>query len=351
MVKLRLLLALVLCCLSVLALGVTPTSAKMYTGISSAVWSPDGKQIAFTFTDIQMGSQTPIISALYVMNVNSEAPTKLINSNVDSFAWSPDGTQLAYSSTDRSGISLVTVKEPTITQLSKLGRFPTWSADGKSIRYLDPHYNLFQMAADGSDAQSVVGFKATLVDIWSVEWSPDRSAVAFISPDSKGNTYTLHVIDEQGLHSIDSGTSVGGPISWSPDGTQVVATASCGKITYALCKIDLASGEKQLIGVGWLPQWSPDGKQIAYAKDSQLCLISVADGSERCLTEKQVNAQLTIHSWSPDSRYVLVSRAFMPSGSSGDYRMDFTTLLVDVNAGTVRRWLDNSMIGADAVKK
>ncbi|MFN8421663.1 MAG: hypothetical protein U0528_20815 [Anaerolineae bacterium] len=346
MVRLRRILALVLCCLSVLAIGVTPTRAKMYTGISNAVWSPDGKQIAFTYSDIQMGSQTPTISALYVMNVNGDKATKLVNSNVDSFAWSPDSTQIAYGSTISSGISVVTVKELTVKQLSKLGRFPTWTADGKSIRYLDPHYNLFQMAADGSDAQSVVGIKAALADVWSVAWSPDRNAVAFISPESKGNTYTLHVIDDQGLHNLASGSSVGGPISWSPDGTQVVATASCSKITYALCKIDLNGGEMQLVGVGWLPQWSPDGMQIAYAKDSQLCLVSTADGSERCLTEKQVNAQMTIHSWSPDSRYVLVSRAFMPSGNSGDYRMDYTTLIVDVNAGTVSRWLDNYMIGA-----
>jgi hypothetical protein len=87
---------------------------------------------------------------------------------------------------------------------------------------------------------------------------------------------------------------------------------------------DVASGKKQLLNSGWGGMWSPDGKLIAFTDDSQLCVVNADGTNERCLTEKQHNATTILLGWSPDSRYVLISRAFMPAANSEIYRMDYT---------------------------
>lgn len=67
--------------------------------ISTPRWAPDGKSIAFVFTD-RRGS-----SSLNLMTVENSSVTVVLrnNGNIGSLAWSPDGTEIFYSS-DRSGV-------------------------------------------------------------------------------------------------------------------------------------------------------------------------------------------------------------------------------------------------------
>jgi Tol biopolymer transport system component len=132
--------------------------------------------------------------------------------------------------------------------------------------------------------------------------------------------------------------------SWSPDGKQLVAETTCGKHPPALCIYDVATGEARFLAWGYSPLWSPDGKQIAFGLNSQVCVIKVDGSDQRCLTEKQENNIITLHSWSPTGNRMLFSRAFSPDPNGNDFRFEFDTFILDVQSASVKRWFEGGMI-------
>jgi tricorn protease len=106
----------------------------------------------------------------------------------------------------------------------------------------------------------------------SPAWSPDGSRIAWFSDD--GGEYRLHVAPQDGTGE-------------DPAGRERVYDAD---------------------GAGFYtdPQWSPDGKYIAYLDNSQsIYVMDLADGSARRIGGNAVYTPLSLVSgtWSPDSRW------------------------------------------------
>jgi Tol biopolymer transport system component len=97
--------------------------------------------------------------------------------------------------------------------------------------------------------------------------------------------------------------------AWSPDGTHVAFSVSCGggcgsggDPYHGIRVVDLATGDDHLLVKGDLFRpsldWSPDGSRISYVEDGRIHIMD-ADGSNRTVVPGTSDPVVTA-SWSPD---------------------------------------------------
>lgn len=104
---------------------------------------------------------------------------------------------------------------------------------------------------------------------------------------------------------------------WSPDGKKIACTTwKSSRQPWMLCIVDVASGrtvEPEFGAVVSKLRWAPDGRSIAVSGQlygtptSVLAWVDVPSGRARILDTLKVHADYDL-SWSPDSRFLAVSR-------------------------------------------
>ncbi|MEU6238450.1 hypothetical protein [Kitasatospora sp. NPDC047058] len=146
------------------------TNDKPYSGyVTNPAWSPDGKQIVFSYQTSATG-QPANSRALYVVNADGTGLHLLTPWELragDRASWSPDGTQIAFTTypagpDNAPGGGIYTV-HPDGTAIGALTPGPSdavygaasYSPDGTSIAFTQAAANgrteLFTMKRDGSD--------------------------------------------------------------------------------------------------------------------------------------------------------------------------------------------------------
>ena len=102
-------------------------------------WSPDGKSIAFADNGVQPGAG-PLGGHLYVMDANGTNVHELVDGTTGSRplipfspTWSPDGKQIAF--TYGSGISAVNRDGTGLRLVVNVGASPDWSPGGRKIAF------------------------------------------------------------------------------------------------------------------------------------------------------------------------------------------------------------------------
>ena len=249
--------------------------------VSSASWSPNGKEIAFT-TDISGRSN------LWKVNADGGWPIQLTQSDERQFGetWSPDGKWIVFQqdtagnelwdlfATPSAGGEIINLTHtPEIREES-----PLWSPDGKTIAFnVKPKdatvYNIHLM--DWATRKvTPLTHESTANHLWqSVAWSPDgktlyanRLEVSFTDSDiyaidiASGNTTNLTEHQNQILNRASS---------LSRDGKTLLITSNEKGGYQNVAMLDIAS--KKLI---WVTQtkWEassgdffPDGKRFTYS--------------------------------------------------------------------------------------
>jgi TolB protein len=186
---------------------------------------------------------------------------------------------------------------------------------------LSAHSQIFTVEPSGADLRQLThvdaGQAAALPD-----WSPDGQRIAFESNQSGSFGIWVMNADGSGQKQLSGGKGLGDFYpSWSPDGTRVLfshCTEVAGLGFFSQCDIDLmnadGSGKTTLLSSGrWLntrPQFSPDGKQIAFGSDrgglQGAIWVMGADGSSpRRLTKPSLRAFWP--DWSPSGDRILFS--------------------------------------------
>lgn len=122
----------------------------------------------------------------------------------------------------------------------------------------------------------------------TVTWTDLKIHATAISHSKGGNTKfkSIAVLDllSGETRTLANGnerrSNVGSP-KWSHDQTKLAFDRSASHTDTRLMVVDLNSGEETDIGYGYMPNFSPDDKQIAYSANGEGVGIANADGSGR----------------------------------------------------------------------
>jgi Tol biopolymer transport system component len=267
-----------------------------------AVWSPDGKQIAFN-------SDRSGLWGLYVMNADGSNPRRLYWLEETVWpAWSSDGRWIALSG-DRIINANGSGERPVVAGNGEPCSQPAvWSPDGTQFACETSYGSGTAIAVRHVDLGQTTYLQVRRFNEVPA-WSPDGTRIAFRTWDTgfakSEYIYTANP-DGSGLIKLtDNPTRSGAPV-WSPDGTRVANIAlkctgilECGSFEIWVMNAD-GTGEIQLTYNDLAETelaWSPDGTRIAFAATGALYIIN-ADGS----TQRQLVAPgsgVSGPSWQP----------------------------------------------------
>jgi len=227
-----------------------------------------------------------------------------------------------------------------LTSAKKSSTNAAWSPDGKWIAFLsdrpgqitgtpDGKQQLYVISADGGEAQQLTKVEN---DVNALEWAPDSKRIAFSMTDpepkalkdrkEKYGDYSVVHADYQMMHLWTTEVPGGGALvaepkrltdgvkfsvgefSWSPDGTCIAFSAQrdadlISAETADLYVVTLSDGlVKKIVstpGPDTNPQWSPNGKNIAfetaagakyyYYTNMKIAVVAAEGGTPQILTE------------------------------------------------------------------
>lgn len=306
------------------------------------VWSPDGRSIAFSrfankgFSiyvvpsdmsgEQKQEAERKLTSkaAAYVVVPARSGERKLDTSDVASrhgeLNWSPDGKAIAF--TGESGILLLSLENSSLHRLSETPPLaqdwgPSFSPDGQRLLFVREHEvglpdEIMVTAATGGAASRILSEPGKLAG--PPQWSFDGRSVVFAS-NRTGHPGLWRV----SVDSPESPVQISDPAipAWSPAvsrrGYRLAYTRQTR--TLSIWQMDLArSGDKQphvlvpstsQTDQGPGPQFSPDGKKLAYMSDRSGTMeiwVSNRDGSNPFQLTAVGGAGTP--RWSPDSQSV-----------------------------------------------
>lgn len=194
----------------------------------------------------------------------------MVSQTEPDIAWSADGTHLAFTS-DRGGNANIwriptaggRPRQVTVTDGEDV--FPSWSPDGKYIAFTsntNGHWDIWITPAQGGKAEPLT---SELENEWGTTWSPNGKYIAFNSRKTREGT-------ERSYHNnIWIAPVDGGDATWLAEGSD--------------------------------PNWSPDGKTIAFHIEAKIWVVAATGGTPRLVTQDELDTSFR-PVWSNDSKEI-----------------------------------------------
>jgi dipeptidyl aminopeptidase/acylaminoacyl peptidase len=312
--------------------------------ISDVRLSPDGKRVAYVVSTPTFATAAHE-GVLYIVSAEGGAPlritysTRIFNKPLPApwLRWSPDGSQLAF------------------------------------IGYVDGVPQVMVISALGGEPHPITSVQGGVVHY---EWSPDGTQIAFSAADppsaeeereKKDKSYVIHVdhdirrprlwiqdVHQEAPRALTPPSQTVLDFHWSPDGKELVYGES-DEIGFdapydsSVFTISAAGGSPHAIvqrpGTNRMPQFSPDGRSIAFvssgghrgmiqAMDLYVVRADGSGGPPRGLTVAR-QVWVSEFAWAPDGR----SLYYIPdeqTNDSGEHMFEQAVFRVSVDGGPVQ---------------
>ena len=157
---------------------------------------------------------------------------------------------------------------------------------------------------------------------WFPDWSPDRTTILFDFTDDNGDEQIATIRpDGTQFEQLTDGPGYSEAADYSPDGTTIVFDRSPvhdeddPAFTTSLWTMGVDGGDAHQVALGdgggfdYEPEFSPDGRRIAFARydaesDSSAAFVAKADGT--AVTQLTPFVHFTEHPrWSPDGAMII----------------------------------------------
>jgi dipeptidyl aminopeptidase/acylaminoacyl peptidase len=290
--------------------------------------SPDGKTVAFTVQTIDIPQNTKP-KQIYVVPAIGVTPQQITTQGTDNERpqWSPDSKHIAFIS-NRGGSAQVWMMNPDgsgarqITNLATEAGGELFSPDGKKLVFTSQVYldcpdeacNKSRLEEEKNSKVTARSYTTLLYRHWT-DWQTKRRSHLMVVDAEGGPVKDLTPGDRE-----VPPFSLGGPDDYaiSPDSREVCYTMNADPTPATSTNSDLfvvpiAGGDSKKItvspGADSSPQYSPDGKWLAYRSQQRagyesdrwrLLVLERATGRVNSLTES-LDRSVESFSWSPDS--------------------------------------------------
>ncbi|HEY6330465.1 MAG TPA: S9 family peptidase [Blastocatellia bacterium] len=300
--------------------------------VSDPKISPDGRWIAYTMSEADRAGNKRN-TQIYLISIHGGPPRKLTSGPASCMSprWSPDGSRLAFVSA-RDGAPQVWTTDlksgavKKVTAISTGADGPIWSPDGNWIAFTSDIYpdchseDCNSTKATEADKSKVKAHIATrlLYRHWT-EWKDGKRTHILVVPSAGGAWRDLTPGDYDAPP-----FSLGGPddYAFSPDSKELAFDRNTDQVEAIstngdVFTVQVSGGDARRItgenhGNDLSPQYSPDGRYIAYRSQAtagfesdrwQLKVYDRSSGEIRSLTE-HLDASVGGFAFSPDSQQI-----------------------------------------------
>jgi len=167
------------------------------------------------------------------------------------------------------------------------------------LRASDDPSAIYVMRTDGSQARRLARVDG-YVNHASPRWSNSGKFVAFEAAPDNGATRRCFVVAANGTNLREIG--VGAMPAWSPDDKQLAFHDDQGKVLVQ----NLDGNGRVEVTTGFSPRWSPDGSKLAVADGDSIRVIDLASGDEEWLFDAPYYSLFRGFTWSPDGKSLAV---------------------------------------------
>ncbi len=159
-------------------------------------------------------------------------PTSGAGSMLSSPVWSPEGKRLAFVQGDRRGnsdimvLDLATNRARRLTDGNGINTEPSWNPNGNQLGFTSDREGgpqVFLMQDDGSNLRRLTGEGLSNA---SPTWSPNGAMVAYVSRFEGKFDLFVYKLGEGKAYQITTGVSTSESPAWSPDERHLVFTSN-----------------------------------------------------------------------------------------------------------------------------